>query len=201
MEKKTATQVQQQIDKELQIAASYVAQIMVDINQETPLSYEQANSIAKVISHPVMALASEIAEQQQQVELLKAALGQHKGKTVDAIWHSPESTPEVKKNDKRTFWIAVEATYRSCSGDSAIGKVVFPAQYLNMPLEYDDEGELMNDDCLVNIDGDPVEAIGWHTERDHEEFDNYYPAIDFNDDYVLLGWTEYYTPSFTGVSQ
>lgn len=117
------------------------------------------------------------------------------------VWHSPESTPEVGKNEKRTFWIAVNVTLRPCNGDPVIKQVVFPAQYLNMPLEYDDEGELLNDDCPVNTDGDHVEAIGWHTERDHEEFDNYHPAIDFNDDYVLLGWAEYEVPSFTGVNQ
>lgn len=55
-EKKTAMQVQRQIDVKANMVAHYVASIMVDINQKTPLSYEQADSISKVLASPVAAL-------------------------------------------------------------------------------------------------------------------------------------------------
>lgn len=115
------------------------------------------------------------------------------------IWNKPDILPPVGKDDIETYWVAIRMTRHPHCGDT-VDTVVFPAQYMNMTLSLDGDGYPTNDDYLKNIDGDPVEAIGWHTVRDHEEFENYYPPLEFSDDYVLLGWAEYEVPEFKGLA-
>lgn len=92
MGNKTAMQVQRQIDVKANMVAHYVASIMVDINQKTPLSYEQADSISKVLASPVAVLVDEVAELQQQIEALKL----DKSMLIDRLTLVPtkEMTPD-----------------------------------------------------------------------------------------------------------
>ena len=108
-------------------------------------------------------------------------------------WQSPETIPVVPKYGIEVFWLAVEATIK---GEKQI--VVFDALYINKPLEYEnsDDEEPLDSDYHVDLDGHPIQAIGWHRALEHEEFSNYYEQINFNDDYVLLGWGEYLKPDF-----
>lgn len=113
-------------------------------------------------------------------------------------WKSPETTPSVPKGETKTFWLAVGSSIRG-----EFRTFVFDAQYVNKPLEYaeDDIGcECpLDDECFVTSDGDPIECIGWFDVRNHQDFDNYYEPLSFNEDYTLLGWAEYEKPDFTGI--
>ena len=115
-------------------------------------------------------------------------------------WKSPDTVPEVKEAAERLFWLAVEYKRVTPHPDSKQTETfTFLAFYQNRPIELDDDGEPTNDDYLVNTDGEPMESIGWVTDKQHDEFDNYYMPIEFSDHYKLLGWAEYTPPKFTGV--
>ena len=114
-----------------------------------------------------------------------------------ADWQSPDTVPNVPKNETKQFWVAV----RRKSHNEEWRKFVFDAQYVNKPLEYDKddpdhEDEPINDDYFVDEDGAPMEAIGWHSLMEHADFDGYYTPLAFGDDYELLGWSEYLKPEF-----
>lgn len=110
-------------------------------------------------------------------------------------WHSPEEIPDVPKNTTKNFWIAVE--YPTEREDRTL---VFTAQYVNMPLELDENGESLNVEQFVDHSGDPMEAVGWYDLQVHVDYPEYYDSLDFNENYKLLGWAEYDKPDFSKVS-
>ena len=108
---------------------------------------------------------------------------------TDLIWNKPEFTPLVEEGKEEQFWIAVE---------NDKGKVfVFPAHYQNRPL---DENGDNYDDALEDLNGDAVGSVGWVDLKQHVDYDNFWEALTFNDNYKLLGWAVYTPPEFTGVS-
>lgn len=104
-------------------------------------------------------------------------------------WQSPDLIPDIPVGTESEYWIAIY-------NDKTCKVVVFLANYQNRPLTYDDNGDLISDDYLVNADGDPHESIGWVTNKSHHEFDDFYEPIVFSDDYRLLGWAEYEPPIY-----
>ena len=111
-------------------------------------------------------------------------------------WKSPELTPDVKKYDQELFWIAV----RSKWSDSEPSRTsVYLAHYINKPLELDEDGEPLSDDCFVDTDGAYMDAVGWHDQYEHHDFSGFYQKVNFSEKLVLLGWAEYQPPEFTGV--
>ncbi|TDF41939.1 hypothetical protein EYS14_03585 [Alteromonadaceae bacterium M269] len=112
-------------------------------------------------------------------------------------WQSPDTTPEVGKGKTDIFWIAVN--YKR---EDAWHTTVFDAQYVNKPLEFaedDTEKEYpLDDDCFFDMDGDPIESIGWYRLLEHADFNGYYEPITFRESYVLLGWAKYQKPEYPG---
>ena len=106
-------------------------------------------------------------------------------------WESPTTTPQVKVGTEKELWIAVEFTRNGKPSEV----ITFLAQYQNRPYKLGDEEEL-DEDNLVNTDGEYVDSVGWVTCQSHYEFDNYYELLTFNDNYKLLGWAEYTPPEF-----
>lgn len=107
-------------------------------------------------------------------------------------WHSPEEIPFVSKGESTEFWIATERKDRN-------GKLitsVYCAQYTNMPVSFDEDGEPDTDYHLVSEDGEAISAVGWYSVKNHYDFDDYYDPISFNEDLKLLGWTDYIKPEF-----
>ena len=109
--------------------------------------------------------------------------------SLKPVWLSPATIPAVEKGTEKQYWIA---TYNKRRDSIS----VYLAIYQNRPLEVDDNGEYIDDDYLVNADGEPHESIGWVENKSHYEFDDFYMVIDFNDNYQLLGWAEYQPPAF-----
>lgn len=107
-------------------------------------------------------------------------------------WNDPNAIPEVPKGESVSFWISVERTNRQG------GKLtnVYCAQYTNMPVVFDEDGEPDTDFHLVSEDGETISAVGWHDVKNHYDFDDYYEPIVFNEDCKLLGWKEYVKPEF-----
>lgn len=60
MEKKTATQVNMAQKHKEDAIANYVADIVIDINKEVPLTVEQVRVISRVITGPISKLFDEI---------------------------------------------------------------------------------------------------------------------------------------------
>jgi hypothetical protein len=103
-------------------------------------------------------------------------------------WNEPDSIPSVAKGTEDLFWVAVDSRHS--------GKVhVFMAYYQNRPLEYHEDGVLV-DDALYDTNGDPVDSVGWVDCKEHYEFDDYYTPLSFDDDYKLLGWKECLVPVY-----
>jgi len=106
-------------------------------------------------------------------------------------WNKPDQIPPVEKFAMDVYWIAVETHWR---GKPEV--CVFLAHYINKPLEMDENDEPTDPNAHINEDGEYVEAIGWHSEQEHPDFNGYYSPISFNDKYKLLGWAEYLPPEF-----
>jgi len=114
-----------------------------------------------------------------------------------AEWKDPCTTPETPKYSDCSFWVAIKATRRGHDGEvRSIDTHVFEAQYVNRPLERDDDGDFFCDDYLVTEDGDPLDAVGWFSVKSHHDFDNYFEPLPFGDDYVLLGWADFDKPEY-----
>ena len=109
-------------------------------------------------------------------------------------WEHPALCPTVERGTEKEFWVAVEVNVEAPKNNK-IKVVTFLAQYQNRPYKEGDE-DVINDDYLVNTDGEYVNSIGWVTCQSHYEFDNYYELITFNEYYKLLGWAEYIPPEF-----
>ena len=117
------------------------------------------------------------------------------------IWNDPIFTPIIPLDSEKTFWVAVLVTRHIQSSNSiTTSQIVFDAQYVNRPLEIDSDGEPTNDDHFVSEDGEPVDAVGWHSVKEHSDFNGYYEPLEFSERFVLLGWAEYQVPEFNGVS-
>ena len=109
-------------------------------------------------------------------------------------WESHLLPPKVERGTEKEFWVAVEMNDGPPENNKT--KVItFLAQYQNRPYKEGDE-DVIDDDYLVNTDGEYVDSIGWVTCQSHYEFDNYYELISFNEHYKLLGWAEYTPPKF-----
>lgn len=111
---------------------------------------------------------------------------------MNVEWNAPEATPEVKKGTEKEFWVAV---YSEHSGENR----VFIAHYQNRPVDLDDDGAPLADDFLTTPDGEPHHSVGWVLRTEHEDYDGFYTACQFSEQYRLLGWAEYEPPEFTGV--
>ncbi len=111
---------------------------------------------------------------------------------LNVKWNCPQETPDVKIGESTEFWVAVEVTDRNDN----VSNVVFCAQYTNMPVSFDDDGEPDTDYHLVSEDGEAISAVGWHSVKDHYDFDNFYVELPFSDKYKLLGWCDYIKPEF-----
>lgn len=107
-------------------------------------------------------------------------------------WHKPEETPSVTKGESKEFWIATERKDRN----GKLTTSVTCAQYTNMPVNFDDNGEPDTDYHLVSEDGEAISAVGWHSVKNHYDFDDYYEPLSFDDSYKLLGWANYIKPKF-----
>ncbi|MBD1583472.1 hypothetical protein [Pseudoalteromonas sp. S16_S37] len=109
-------------------------------------------------------------------------------------WQPPEKTPDVKKGEANSFWVAVRRNHNGSSWDC-----IFDAQYVNKPLEYasdDPDKEEPIGDYFEDSDGMPVSAIGWHNTLNHPEYSSYYEPITFDENNVLVGWGKYLKPDF-----
>ena len=130
------------------------------------------------------------------------ALESHQQGMLSVDWQSPDTIPTVKKGESLECWVAVESTPRTYSleNGSPVDKDprvhTFIAQYVNKPVQVDDNGDTDTDDYLVTADGEPWPAVGWFSIKNHADFDDYYEALEFNDRYKLLGWANYTPPSF-----
>lgn len=111
------------------------------------------------------------------------------------IWQLPSITPEVPKGENQLFWVAVQT--RWSEGEQPKTEV-YLANYINKPLELDDNGEPIDDEHFVDTDGQPMSAVGWHNQYDHPDFNGYYEKMQFSDKCKLLGWAEYQPPVWTG---
>lgn len=111
-------------------------------------------------------------------------------------WQSPEAMPNVAKGEVEKFWLAMRIKRKG-----EWFTTVIDAQYVNKPLEYDEDGDLLDDDCFVNEDGDPINALGWHHVMEHADFDGYYEPIEFDAERELLGWGQYLKPEFNGLGE
>lgn len=110
-------------------------------------------------------------------------------------WQSPLSIPVVQKGDSDVFWLATRIRR---GNDWAV--VVFDAQYVNNPLEYADsdiEKEEPLGEPFYTEDGEPIDAVGWHSVMEHVDFNGYYEPIVFDENRELLGWGLYLKPEFT----
>lgn len=116
--------------------------------------------------------------------------------TVNVDWQNPKQIPDVPKGETKEFWVAAKRTYEDLNGLAFEEVTVFTAQYVNMPVNIDENGETDTDDYLVDIDGDPLSAVGWFSVKDHNDFDNYYEPLFYTDEHVLLAWAEYTKPTF-----
>ena len=120
-------------------------------------------------------------------------------------WQPPESTPVVEKGESLECWLAVEVKTKSFSKEDGKPQeagtriVTFISQFVNKPVVVDDNGDTDTDDYLVSVDGDPWSAVGWHSIKNHADFDDYYEPLAFSDSYKLLGWAYYTPPAFTGM--
>lgn len=112
-----------------------------------------------------------------------------KQKAPDVAWQPASKTPEVHKGELQLFWIAVKTDQ---------GVAVYLANYINKPLELDENDDPVDDDHFVDTDGQPMAAVGWHNEYDHPDFSGYYEKMQFNEHRELLGWAEYVPPVWTG---
>ena len=110
-------------------------------------------------------------------------------------WQSPETVPNVPKDETETFWVAVKRKTQT-----GWRKFVFDAQYVNKPLEFEEDDTEkqfpLSDDYFVDEDGQPTECVGWFSLREHADFSGYYEPLTFNSEYILLGWGKYQTPEF-----
>jgi len=114
-------------------------------------------------------------------------------------WQKPEAIPVVPEGDEIQFWIAIESTRVNPHNQvTSTRSYTFLAQYQNRPLETDEYGEYIDDDYLTDINGEPVESIGWVSCKAHDDFENFYELLDFNENYKLLAWAEYTAPVFNG---
>lgn len=101
------------------------------------------------------------------------------------FWQAPDKTPPVEKFAMQLFWVAVKYNTGKTS--------VFLAHYINKPLELDEDDEPIDPDPHVDLDGEYVAAVGWHSQYEHADFSNYYEAMDFSQ-MELLAWAEYVPP-------
>ena len=115
---------------------------------------------------------------------------------INVIWNPPESTPHVPLGKEQLFWLAV----KSVGIDGKATTTVRLAHYQNRPLSLDDNGEPLDDDCLTDLNGDPMSSVGWVGQFEHDDFSDFYRPIEFNERYVLLAWAAFETPIFKGVS-
>ena len=111
-------------------------------------------------------------------------------------WKSPQEIPSIDIYSEKTYWVAIKRALTGRIGDTNETVHVFDAQYLNKPLVMDDNGDYENDDFLCDPDGEPMEAVGWFSSREHSEYDSYYEQLIFSDEMILLGWAEYEKPEF-----
>jgi hypothetical protein len=108
-------------------------------------------------------------------------------------WNKPEVIPEVKKYGNKLFWVAVQSQF---SGAELPKVSVYLANYINSPLDLDENGEPINPDHHVDDSGEPIGSVGWHNQYDHPEYNGFYQPICFGDQIKLLGWAEYIPPVF-----
>lgn len=109
-------------------------------------------------------------------------------------WNSPEITPKVKAGEEALYWIAVKSSH---------GIIVFSTYYQNRPIITDFETGDLTKECeewILYNDCKAINSVGWMKLQDSKEYDEYYSPYEFCDEYKLLGWAEYTTPKFTGVT-
>jgi hypothetical protein len=122
------------------------------------------------------------------------SINERMAKYVAIKWQSPDAVPDVELGGEKEFWIAVKYDHRGVERVST-----FLACYLNKPKLLDDKGEITDEaaDWLLSNDYEnDVEAIGWHSSKEHADYACWYESIVFNENYVLLGWAEYTPPPF-----
>lgn len=108
-------------------------------------------------------------------------------------WQHPLEVPQVEKGETKEYWIAVHSGYTK-------RRHVFLAHYQNCPLEMDSDGNVIEHNWNVyDCDGEVFHAVGWVEHTRHQDFENFYRCIGFNEDYRLLGWAEYEPPRFVAV--
>lgn len=115
-------------------------------------------------------------------------------KYADIQWQSPDTVPDVELGGEKEYWIAVKYFRKGVEHEA-----VYLANYLNKPKLLDDNGDVTDeaaDWLLSNDDYSEVEAIGWHSSKEHADYSCWYESIVFNENYVLLGWAEYNAPPF-----
>lgn len=112
-------------------------------------------------------------------------------------WNKPDTVPVVELGTEELCWIVVEIK------NSPIEQKQFTllAHYQNRPRRTDEEGEVIEFDwSIYNRDSEVIDSVGWVENKVHCDFADYYDAIDFNDDFVLLGWAEFASPAFNGIT-
>lgn len=103
------------------------------------------------------------------------------------MWNSKDTAPDVEIGTEVEYWIAVKTPEKVYT---------FIALYQNKPLRLDEEGEPLDDWCLHDDCGKPLDSVGWVSSKVHYEYDDYFEKLDFHEEYELLGWTEYTPPKW-----
>lgn len=134
------------------------------------------------------------AAQEWCQDLIDAWVGRHALVTPQpaggeaVAWRHPDEIPEVTAGSHSYFWVAVRRKH-----DGRIYS--FPAQYLNKMLlcnEWSDDTERSGNRYhhgKADEDEGSFPATGWHTEKEHGEYEGVYsPLLDETDE--LVAWRE-----------
>ena len=116
--------------------------------------------------------------------------------TVNVDWKHPSQVPDVPKGETVEYWVAAKRIHKNLHGEIIERVDVFTAQYVNKPVNLDENNEPDSDDYFCDIDGYPISAVGWFGVQDHADFDDFYTPLFYTDEHILLGWAEYIKPIF-----
>lgn len=114
---------------------------------------------------------------------------------IQVDWCKPDEIPNVPVGETEEFWVA--SSYTSHNGEKITS--VFVAQFVNMPVNFDDNGEPDTDYYLCDNNGDPISCVGWFSNKGNFDITDYYEPLFLFNGHVLLGWAEFEKPDFTEV--
>ncbi|CAM0076789.1 hypothetical protein VPHK391_0078 [Vibrio phage K391] len=93
---------------------------------------------------------------------------------MSKVWRY--GTPVVPVGETLECFVAVK--WETNYTEKKTHQKVMQLQFCNRPLLLDEHEEVIQHDWNhVTEDGEPIEAIGWHHCREHQDFDGYYTPI------------------------